>query len=156
MAASIARLEISVDAAPAQAQASLVLALQMAQLLDFLLQLQHLAPQLANQAETVGIEAEVLHQPQQAFDYGIFDAIFSPATFLEDSLRWADGVLNGTIKVERKNEPGRIERSVKWPVAIKMARGMLESRIGTMPRSPYVALELLEKARSGTSPKDRA
>ena len=60
------------------------------------------------------------------------------------SLRWADGVLSGSTKVERKNQPGKIERTVKWPVAIKMARGMLESRIGTVPRSPYVALDLLE------------
>ncbi|GAA1846316.1 3-hydroxyacyl-CoA dehydrogenase NAD-binding domain-containing protein [Microbacterium koreense] len=88
-------------------------------------------------------------KPQQAFDLGIVDAIFPPATFLENSLVWADAVLGGK-KVERKNEPGKIERTVKWPVAIKMARGMLESKIGTVPRSPYVALDLLEKARSGT------
>ncbi|WP_312676254.1 3-hydroxyacyl-CoA dehydrogenase NAD-binding domain-containing protein [Microbacterium sp.] len=89
-------------------------------------------------------------KPQQAYDLGIFDAIFPAATFLESSLRWADGVLSGSTKVERKNQPGKIERTVKWPVAIKMARGMLESRIGTVPRSPYVALDLLDKARSGT------
>ncbi len=89
-------------------------------------------------------------KPQQAYDLGIFDAIFPAATFLESSLRWADGVLSGSTKVERKNQPGKIERTVKWPVAIKMARGMLESKIGTVPRSPYVALDLLDKARSGT------
>ena len=89
-------------------------------------------------------------KPQQAFDYGIFDAIFPAATYLESSLAWADRVLTGTVKVDRKNEPGKIERAVKWPVAIKMARGMLESKIGTVPRSPYVALDLLEKAKSGT------
>lgn len=89
-------------------------------------------------------------KPQQAYDLGIMDAIFPAATFLEDSLRWADGVLTGATKVERKNQPGKIERTVKWPVAIKMARGMLESKIGTVPRSPYVALDLLDKARSGT------
>ncbi|WP_298865271.1 3-hydroxyacyl-CoA dehydrogenase NAD-binding domain-containing protein [uncultured Microbacterium sp.] len=88
-------------------------------------------------------------KPQQAYDYGMFDEIFPPANFLENSLAWADEVLGGR-KVERKNAPGKIERTVKWPVAIKMARGMLESKIGTVPRSPYVALELLEKARSGT------
>lgn len=89
-------------------------------------------------------------KPQQAFELGMFDAIFGPASFLEDSLRWADGVLAGTIKVERRNAPGRIERLTKWPIAIKVARGMLESRIGTVPRSPYLALELLDKARSGS------
>ncbi len=89
-------------------------------------------------------------KPQQAYELGMFDAIFSPAAYLEDSLAWADGVLSGRVKVVRKNEPGKIERLTKWPVAIKVARGMLESRIGTVPRSPYVALDLLEKARSGT------
>ncbi|WP_159500809.1 3-hydroxyacyl-CoA dehydrogenase NAD-binding domain-containing protein [Microbacterium sp. 18062] len=89
-------------------------------------------------------------KPQQAFDLGIFDAIFSPANYLEDSLAWADGVLSGAVKVERRNEPGKIERLTKWPIAIKVARGMLESRIGTVPRAPYVALDLLERARSGT------
>ncbi|WP_243074841.1 3-hydroxyacyl-CoA dehydrogenase NAD-binding domain-containing protein [Microbacterium sp. SS28] len=89
-------------------------------------------------------------KPQQAFDYGIVDAIFPAANYLEDSLRWADGVLGGSVKVVRKNEPGKIERLTKWPIAIKVARGMLESKIGTVPRSPYAALELLDKAKSGT------
>ncbi|WP_344092160.1 3-hydroxyacyl-CoA dehydrogenase NAD-binding domain-containing protein [Microbacterium deminutum] len=89
-------------------------------------------------------------KPQQAYDYGIFDAIFPAANYLEDSLAWADGVLGGSVKVVRRNEPGRIERLTKWPIAIKMARGMLESRIGTVPKSPYAALELLEKAKGGT------
>jgi len=89
-------------------------------------------------------------KPQQAFELGIVDAIFPAANYLEDSLRWADGVLSGAIKVERKNKPGKLERTMKWPVAIKVARGMLESKIGTVPRSPYVALDLLDKARGGT------
>lgn len=89
-------------------------------------------------------------KPQQAFDYGIMDAIFPPVNYLEDSLRWADGVLAGEVKVVRKNEPGKIERLTKWPIAIKMARGMLQSKIGTVPRSPYVALDLLDKAKSGS------
>ncbi|MCR2811852.1 3-hydroxyacyl-CoA dehydrogenase NAD-binding domain-containing protein [Microbacterium sp. zg.Y1084] len=89
-------------------------------------------------------------KPQQAFDLGIMDAIFPAANYLENSLQWADGVLAGSVKVTRKNEPGKMERLTKWPIAIKMARGMLESKIGTVPRSPYVALDLLDKAKSGT------
>lgn len=89
-------------------------------------------------------------KPQQAFDMGIVDAIFPASSYLENSLRWADGVLSGAVKVSRKNEPGKIERLTKWPVAIKMARGTLESRIGTVPRSPYVALDLLDRAKNGT------
>ncbi|MCK6065367.1 MULTISPECIES: 3-hydroxyacyl-CoA dehydrogenase NAD-binding domain-containing protein [Microbacterium] len=89
-------------------------------------------------------------KPKQAFELGIMDAIFPASNYLEDSLRWADGVLTGAVKVTRKNEPGKIERLTKWPIAVKMARNMLESRIGTVPRSPYVALDLLDKAKSGT------
>ncbi|MFI8632015.1 3-hydroxyacyl-CoA dehydrogenase NAD-binding domain-containing protein [Microbacterium sp. NPDC077663] len=89
-------------------------------------------------------------KPQQAFDLGIMDAIFPASNYLEASLRWADDVLTGAVKVERKHAPGKIERLTKWPIAIKVARGMLESKIGAVPRSPYVALDLLDKARSGT------
>ncbi|HJA03590.1 MAG TPA: enoyl-CoA hydratase/isomerase family protein [Candidatus Microbacterium stercoravium] len=89
-------------------------------------------------------------KPQKAFELGIFDAIFSPADFLEASLRWADGVLAGSITVERRNAPGKIERSVKWPAAIKIARSMLENSVGPMPLSPYRALDLLAKAAKGT------
>lgn len=85
---------------------------------------------------------------KDAFELGIADAIFDSANFLEDSLKWADGVISGKIKVKRPNEPGKIERAVKWDAAIGIARKMLESRIGTVAKSPYAALELLKGAKS--------
>ena len=85
---------------------------------------------------------------KDAFELGIADAIFDSANFLEDSLKWADGVISGQIKVKRANEPGKIERAVKWDAAIGIARKMLESRIGTVAKSPYAALELLKGAKS--------
>lgn len=84
----------------------------------------------------------------QAFELGIADAMFGPANFLEDSLTWADGVLTGRIKVKRKNEPGKIERAVKWDVAIGIAEKTLASRIGRVAKSPYRALELLKAAKN--------
>lgn len=84
----------------------------------------------------------------QAFDLGIADAIFPPATFLENSVAWADGVISGTVKVKRSNEPGKIERTVKWPIAVEMAEKMLASKIGRVAHSPYRALELLKAARN--------
>jgi 3-hydroxyacyl-CoA dehydrogenase/enoyl-CoA hydratase/carnithine racemase len=83
---------------------------------------------------------------QQVFDLGIADAIFEPANFLEDSIRWADGVISGTIKVKRANEPGVIERKAKWPIAIKVASDSLESKIGKVAKSPWAAIELLKAA----------
>lgn len=85
---------------------------------------------------------------QDAFNLGIADAIFGSTNFLEDSLRWADEVLSGTTTVKRPNTPGVIERTVKWDAAIKIARGMLERRIGTVALSPYRALELLRAAKN--------
>ncbi|MDQ1571253.1 MAG: hypothetical protein QOF79_1927 [Actinomycetota bacterium] len=85
---------------------------------------------------------------QEAFDLGIADAIFDSANFLEDSILWADGVISGKTKVKRPNVPGKIERAVKWDVAIGIAQKMLESRIGRVAKSPYKALELLKAAKN--------
>ena len=85
---------------------------------------------------------------QQVFDYGIADAIFEPANFLEDSIKWADGVIAGQIKVKRPNEPGVIERKAKWPIAIKIASESIESKIGRVATSPWAAIELLKAAGS--------
>ena len=60
-------------------------------------------------------------KPKEALELGIVDAMFAPANFLEDSIRWADGVISGKTKVKRPNEPGKIERAVKWDVAIGIA-----------------------------------
>lgn len=85
---------------------------------------------------------------QEAFDLGIADAIFDSANFLEHSLSWADGILSGTTTVKRPNEPGKIERAVKWDAAVGIARKMLESRIGTVAKSPYKAIELIKAAKN--------
>jgi 3-hydroxyacyl-CoA dehydrogenase/enoyl-CoA hydratase/carnithine racemase len=85
---------------------------------------------------------------QQAFDLGMADAVFDSVNFLEDSLRWADHVLSGTVKVKRPNEPGAIERALKWDAAIGIARKSLEQRIGTVAKAPYAALDLLKRAKN--------
>lgn len=87
---------------------------------------------------------------QDAFDLGIADAIFPSVSYLEDSIRWADDVISGRIKVKRANEPGKVERLVKWDAAIGIATKMLKSRIGSIPQSPYAALDLMKAAKSGT------
>ncbi|MBX9470914.1 3-hydroxyacyl-CoA dehydrogenase NAD-binding domain-containing protein [Microcella sp.] len=89
-------------------------------------------------------------KPAEAFELGMADVLLSPANFLEDSIRWADDVLAGSVKVKRPNEPGKIERAVKWDVAIGIARKTLEKRLGKVAKSPYAALELLAAAKSST------
>ena len=81
-------------------------------------------------------------------ELGIADAMFGPANFLEDSIKWADGVIAGKTKVKRPNEPGKIERAVKWDVAIGIAQKTLERRIGSIAKSPYKALALLKAAKN--------
>ncbi len=86
---------------------------------------------------------------RDAFELGIADRIFSPVNFLENSIRFVDGVLTGSEKVERKNAPGRLERMAKWDIAIKIARDSVAARLGTVPLSPFRALDLLKSAKSG-------
>jgi 3-hydroxyacyl-CoA dehydrogenase/enoyl-CoA hydratase/carnithine racemase len=85
---------------------------------------------------------------KEVFDLGIADAIFDSASFLEESIAWADGVISGKTKVKRSNQPGKLERAVKWDIAIGIAQKMLENRIGTIAKSPYKALELLKAAKN--------
>jgi len=89
-------------------------------------------------------------KPAEAFELGMADVLLSPANFLEDSVRWADGVLTGSVKVKRSNSPGKIERAVKWDVAIGIARKTLEKRLGKVAKAPYAALELLAAAKYTT------
>ncbi|GAB7302273.1 3-hydroxyacyl-CoA dehydrogenase NAD-binding domain-containing protein [Clavibacter michiganensis] len=83
-------------------------------------------------------------------ELGIADASFPSASFLEQSIRWADGVISGAVEVKRPNAPGRLERIAKWDIAIGIARKSLEQRIGTVAQSPYRALDLLKAARNTT------
>jgi len=87
-------------------------------------------------------------RPAQALELGIVDVMFGPASFLEDSIRWADSVLTGGVVVKRPNVPGKLERAVKWDAAISIARKSLASKIGTVAKSPYAALELLKAAKN--------
>jgi len=85
----------------------------------------------------------------EAHELGIADVMFGPGRFLEDSLAWADRVLGG-VTVKRPHEPGKLERSVKWDVALNIARSTVEKRIGTVAVAPQAALRLLAAAKKGT------
>lgn len=86
-------------------------------------------------------------KPKQAYELGLFDAMFGAASFLERSVAWADGVVTGRVKVDRPHVPGKLERLTKWPAAIKIARDTLKARIGTAAKAPYIALDLLGAAK---------
>ena len=87
--------------------------------------------------------------PEDAFELGIADAMFDSARYLEDSLAWADKVING-MKVKRKHEPNAIEKATIWGPAVSIARSMVEEKLGKVPLSPYKALDLIADAKSGS------
>jgi 3-hydroxyacyl-CoA dehydrogenase/enoyl-CoA hydratase/carnithine racemase len=87
---------------------------------------------------------------RDVFELGIADAIFPPANFLEDSIRWADGVLTGTVEVKRPHQPGKLERLAKWDIAVGIARKQLLAKIGPVAEAPYRALDLLRAAKNTT------
>ena len=62
-----------------------------------------------NQGKTLGGKA--------AYDFGLADACFSGADFLEQSLLWAAAVLAGEVAVERPE----VDRGEAWDAAV--ARG---------------------------------
>lgn len=84
---------------------------------------------------------------------GIADVAFGPATFLEDSIRWAASVLDGGVVVGRPNRPSLFERLFTWRIAISVARKTLQARLGTAAKAPYVALDLLHAARDNNRRK---
>lgn len=87
--------------------------------------------------------------PEDAFELGIADAMFDSARYLEDSLVWADKVING-MKVKRKHEPNAMEKATIWGPAVSIARSMVEEKLGKVPLSPYKALDLIAQAKSGS------
>ncbi len=84
-----------------------------------------------------------------AVELGIGDALIPSVTFLPSAVAWADGVVAGRTKVVRKNEPGMLEKAA-WGTVVKVARGQVASKIGTVPKSPFRALDLVAAAKSGS------
>src|SRR5262249_47243678 len=86
----------------------------------------------------------------QAFGLGIADAMFEPADFLEESLRWAAGVLSGAVPVSR---PVGIDAppagaASEWETAVAGARFFADGKLHGAAPAPYRALELVAAARS--------
>ncbi len=112
----------------------------------------YLLPNLigADAAVTVIIENalnqnKMLRGPQ-ALKLGIADALFEPADFLEQSLRWAAGVLTGELAVSR-TEPDREEA---WTAAVARGRAFVDAKLHGAAPAPYKAVELIDAARTRT------
>ncbi|MEU8268106.1 3-hydroxyacyl-CoA dehydrogenase NAD-binding domain-containing protein [Sphaerisporangium sp. NPDC049002] len=81
----------------------------------------------------------------EAFKLGVADAVFEPADFLEESLRWASRVLTGEAAVPR---PPFTEDAEAWKAAVEGARTLVDLKLRGASPAPYRALELVELART--------
>ena len=81
----------------------------------------------------------------QAFELGLADAMFSPADFLEESLRWAGRVLTGDVTVERAPVPEQTKED--WDAAVGAARFFTDGKLHGAAPAPYRALDLVAAAR---------
>jgi 3-hydroxyacyl-CoA dehydrogenase/enoyl-CoA hydratase/carnithine racemase len=79
----------------------------------------------------------------QAFALGIADAMFSPADFLEESLRWAATVLAGS-EVTRAG----LASEHDWDAAVASARFFADGKLHGAAPAPYRAIELVAGART--------
>ena len=82
----------------------------------------------------------------EVFELGIADAVFNGADYLEQSLLWADGVLNGTVTVER----AEIDRGEAWDEAVKNAGFFAWAKTGDKSPAAKKAVELLTLAKTAT------
>ena len=88
----------------------------------------------------------------EAFNLGIADAMFDPADFLEESLRWAARVLTGAV-TEPRGEPAPEQ---DWDAAVAAARFFADGKVHGAAPAPYRALDLVAAARHGHRPGQHA
>jgi 3-hydroxyacyl-CoA dehydrogenase/enoyl-CoA hydratase/carnithine racemase len=79
----------------------------------------------------------------QAHELGIADAMFEPADYLEESLRWAARVVTGEVKVER----APVDTGAAWDEAVAQARWTVEGKLHGAAPAPLRALDLVAAAK---------
>jgi len=82
---------------------------------------------------------------KDAFKLGVVDAVYDPSDFLERSIAFAAGILNGTTTVERKD----YSQDPDWESALATGKtAALKKYGGAEIASPMKALELIAAART--------
>ncbi|WP_049569586.1 3-hydroxyacyl-CoA dehydrogenase NAD-binding domain-containing protein [Nonomuraea sp. SBT364] len=81
----------------------------------------------------------------QAFELGVADALFEPADFLEESLRWAARVLQGAEQVARPDHT-----AADWDKTVADARFLVDLKLHGSSPAPYRALDLIALARTAS------
>lgn len=82
---------------------------------------------------------------RDAFAAGVADAMFEPADFLEESLRWAARVLRGEVTVSRTDHTAE-----DWSTTVADARFLVDMKLHGASPAPYRALDLIELARTAS------
>jgi 3-hydroxyacyl-CoA dehydrogenase/enoyl-CoA hydratase/carnithine racemase len=107
----------------------------------------YLLPRLIGPAQALKVIVEnplsqnrMLKGPD-ALALGIADAIFEPADFLAESLRWAARILTGEVSVTR----APVEDN--WDTAVAAARFFADGKLHGAAPAPYRAIELVAAAR---------
>jgi 3-hydroxyacyl-CoA dehydrogenase/enoyl-CoA hydratase/carnithine racemase len=85
----------------------------------------------------------------QAFSLGIADAMFEPADFLAESLRWAARVLTGAAEVSRAI-PAAGWDAASWNHSVAAARLFADGKLHGAAPAPYRAIDLVAAARGRT------
>jgi len=85
----------------------------------------------------------------QAFSLGIADAMFEPADFLAESLRWAARVLTGAAEVSRAI-PAQGWDPASWDQSVASARLFADGKLHGAAPAPYRAIDLVAAARGRT------
>ncbi len=92
-------------------------------------------------------------KPKDALKLGVVDVMFSPANYLEDSVTWASEVIAGHREVQRPFTPKKLERLFKWNIACAVAKKTVRERLGTAPKAPFAAIELILAAKDNNFEK---
>jgi 3-hydroxyacyl-CoA dehydrogenase len=85
---------------------------------------------------------------KDALALGVADAVFEPSDFLENSIKFAAAVLNGTKKIERTDHSGN---ESEWNEALAIGSAAVAKKFGgaQIPQA-IKALDLIKAARTNT------
>jgi 3-hydroxyacyl-CoA dehydrogenase/enoyl-CoA hydratase/carnithine racemase len=87
-------------------------------------------------------------KPAQAFELGVVDVVLDAADYLEQSLAWLAGVLDGSITIQRKDYRTGDGADEAWSAAIARGKMIADMRTHGASPAPYKALEALALAHT--------
>ena len=111
-----------------------------------------LLPRIAGPENAVTVIVEnALNQnrmmkPKDALRLGVVDVVLDAADYLEQSLAWLAGVLDGSITVQRNEFAGATDE--QWAAALERGKIIADMRTHGASPAPYRALEMIALSRT--------